>query len=156
MSSSRTTVLFLALLPSTVAWSVLAHTVARPALTRPHIARLSAPTCNEEFTRREQMLVESRDPFRQARLFFFYPATIAGASVASWVSLTRLIAGLGGFREDTVPLTDGINLVVNVATACWKWRLGSATACHPASRGFHSWLWAALRTGGAAMLFRAQ
>ena len=39
------------------------------------------------------MLVESRDPFRQARLFFFYPATIAGASVASWVSLTRLIAG---------------------------------------------------------------
>ena len=120
MSSSRTTVLFLALLPSTVAWSVLAHTVARPALTRPHIARLSAPTCNEEFTRREQMLVESRDPFRQARLFFFYPATIAGASVASWVSLTRLIAGLGGFREDTVPLTDGINLVVNVATAFWK------------------------------------
>lgn len=61
------------------------------------------------------MLVESRDPFRQARLFFFYPATIAGASVASWVSLTRLIAGLGGFRSDTVPLTDGINLVVNIA-----------------------------------------
>jgi len=34
----------------------------------------------------------------QARIFFFYPATIAGASVASWVSLTRLIAGLGGRR----------------------------------------------------------
>ena len=34
----------------------------------------------------------------QARIFFFYPATIAGASVASWVSLTRLIAGLGGLR----------------------------------------------------------
>ena len=78
------------------------------------------------------MIVESRDPFRQAaapltqartrtltrtrartrtltltltltlnsqaRIFFFYPATIAGASVASWVSLTRLIAGLGGLR----------------------------------------------------------
>ena len=78
------------------------------------------------------MIVESRDPFRQAaapltqartrtltrtrartrtlnltltliltsqaRIFFFYPATIAGASVASWVSLTRLIAGLGGRR----------------------------------------------------------
>ena len=60
------------------------------------------------------MLVESRDPFRQARLFFFYPATIAGTSVAAWVSVTRLIAGLGGFRSDTVPATDGLNLVVNL------------------------------------------
>ena len=32
----------------------------------------------------------------------------------AWVSVTRLIAGLGGFREDTVPLNDGLNLAVNV------------------------------------------
>jgi len=60
------------------------------------------------------MLVESQAPFRQARLLFIYPATIAGASIASWVSLTRVIAGVGGFRSDTVPLTDGLNLAVNV------------------------------------------
>ena len=61
------------------------------------------------------MLVESRDPFRQARLFFFYPATIAGASIAAWVSLTRLAAGLGGFRTLTLTPTLILTLTLTLA-----------------------------------------
>eukprot|EP00320_Phaeocystis_rex_P020009 CAMPEP_0119071720 /NCGR_PEP_ID=MMETSP1178-20130426/53602_1 /TAXON_ID=33656 /ORGANISM="unid sp, Strain CCMP2000" /LENGTH=155 /DNA_ID=CAMNT_0007053675 /DNA_START=1 /DNA_END=468 /DNA_ORIENTATION=+ len=114
MSSS---LLVLALLPSTAAWSA---TIGGAAVSQhmtprsPFARRCAAIFCKEEYTRKAQMLVESRDPFRQARLFFFYPATIAGTSVAAWVSVTRLIAGLGGFRSDTVPTTDALNLAVNL------------------------------------------
>ena len=30
------------------------------------------------------------------------------------MSVTRLIAGLGDFRSDVVPLNDGVNLAVNI------------------------------------------
>lgn len=51
-------------------------------------------------------MAETRAPLRQARIFFFYPATIAGASIASYVSFLRVIGG-----KDA--LSDGGNLVVN-------------------------------------------
>lgn len=78
----------------------------------------SVPLCAEapkpEYTKREQMLVEAQAPFRQARLFFFYPSCIAGASIAAYVSFTRVLAGVGGFRTDTVPLQDGLNFFVDI------------------------------------------
>ena len=49
-----------------------------------------------------------------------YPAT-----PQAWVSATRLIAGVGGFRDDTVPFTDGVNLLIDfgvVAVAVWALR----------------------------------
>mmetsp|Transcript_47240 Transcript_47240/g.100831 ORF Transcript_47240/g.100831 Transcript_47240/m.100831 type:complete len:160 (-) Transcript_47240:218-697(-) len=68
-----------------------------------------------EFSTKVKVTVEANAPLRQARIFFFYPATIAGASVASYVALTRLIAGLGGFRTDLTPLNDAGNLLIDVA-----------------------------------------
>ena len=60
------------------------------------------------------MTAETRAPLRQARLFFLYPATLAGATIAAYVSSTRAIAGLAGFREDIVVGKEGLNLVINV------------------------------------------
>ena len=68
-----------------------------------------------EYTKREQMLVEAQAPFRQARLFFFYPACVAGAFIGAYVAFTRVLAGVGGFRTDTDPLKDGFNIFVNLA-----------------------------------------
>ena len=104
-------------LPAAWAWSAeLAGPRLRSARRAAAVpsSRSTPLVCKEEFTRREEMLVESQAPFRQARLLFFYPATIAGASIAGYVSFTRLLAGLGGFRTDTVPVSDGINLFVNI------------------------------------------
>ena len=51
-----------------------------------------------EYSTLVKMTVEARSPFRQARMFFLYPATIAGASVAFYVALTRVIAAVRGAR----------------------------------------------------------
>ena len=53
-------------------------------------------------------------------MFFLYPAVLAGAGVGTYVSLTRLAAGLSGMRTDLEPLADGGNTLINlgvIATA---------------------------------------
>mmetsp|Transcript_41061 Transcript_41061/g.90077 ORF Transcript_41061/g.90077 Transcript_41061/m.90077 type:complete len:165 (-) Transcript_41061:379-873(-) len=85
------------------------------------VRRMHSPVLRE-YSTKVKITAESRAPLRQARIFFFYPSTIAGASVALYVSVTRLIAGLGGFRDDLVPLNDAGNLFVDagvIAAAVW-------------------------------------
>ena len=53
------------------------------------------------------MTAEVRAPFRQARIFFLYPATIAAASIASYVSVLRLVG-----QKDA--MADSGNLLVNL------------------------------------------
>ena len=53
------------------------------------------------------MTAETRAPLRQARIFFLYPSTVAGASIATYVSVLRIIGG-----QDQ--LSDSTNLLVNV------------------------------------------
>ena len=84
-----------------------------------------AATAMREFSTKVKITAETRAPLRQARIFFVYPSTIAGASIASYVALTRIIAGVGGFRTDTNPLADAGNLFVDVAVvagAVWALR----------------------------------
>ena len=69
----------------------------------------------EEYSTKVKMTVETRSPFRQGRIFFLYPSTIAGAGIAAYVAVTRLAAGMGGFRTDTVPLNDAGNLLIDAA-----------------------------------------
>jgi hypothetical protein len=90
----------------------------RPALTR-------AEVIMREYSTKVKITAEARAPLRQARIFFLYPSTIAGASIAAYVSVTRLIASLGGFRTDLTPLSDAGNLALNlgvVAAAVWALR----------------------------------
>lgn len=77
------------------------------------VARASSPAARE-YSPKVKAIAETRAPFRQARIFFLWPAMVAGASIGSWVSLTRLAAGLGGFRDDVEPLGDGGNLAINL------------------------------------------
>ena len=72
------------------------------------------PLIMREYSTKVKITAESRAPLRQARIFFVYPSTIAGASIAAYVSVTRLIAGLGGFRTDLTPLSDAGNLAVDL------------------------------------------
>ena len=84
-----------------------------------------AAAAMREFSTKVKITAETRAPLRQARIFFVYPSTIAGASIASYVALTRIIAGVGGFRTDTNPLADAGNLFVDVAVvagAVWALR----------------------------------
>ena len=66
------------------------------------------------YSSRVKMTVETRTPFRQGRIFFVFPSTIAAASIGLYVAITRLAAGLGGFRDDLVPLNDAGNVAVNL------------------------------------------
>ena len=61
-----------------------------------------------EYSTKVKMTAETRSPLRQARLFFLYPSTIAGASLATYVSLLRAISGQGE------GLSDIGNLAVNI------------------------------------------
>ena len=96
------------------------HLHASPTVRRPlrSASPRSVPVCAEapkpEYTKRQQMLVEAQAPFRQARLFFLYPSCIAGASIGGYVSFTRVLAAVAGFRTDTVPLQDGFNFFVDI------------------------------------------
>ena len=60
-----------------------------------------------EYSTKVKMTAETRAPFRQARIFFLYPATIAGASIATYVSILRLVGG-----KDA--LADSGNLIINI------------------------------------------
>mmetsp|Transcript_7988 Transcript_7988/g.26294 ORF Transcript_7988/g.26294 Transcript_7988/m.26294 type:complete len:156 (+) Transcript_7988:57-524(+) len=96
----------------------LPHFGSRPASTRSEVIM-------REYSTKVKITAEARAPLRQARIFFLYPSTIAGASIAAYVSVTRLIAGLGGFRTDLTPLSDAGNLALNlgvVAAAVWALR----------------------------------
>jgi hypothetical protein len=108
---------------------VIALRVGGTAQSLPHVGSRSASTRSEvvmrEYSTKVKITAEARAPLRQARIFFLYPSTIAGASIAAYVSVTRLIAGLGGFRTDLVPLSDAGNLALNlgvVAAAVWALR----------------------------------
>ena len=91
----------------------------RAALPAGHIApcpRTSSVVMAEKptYSSRVKMTVETRTPFRQGRIFFVFPSTIAAASIGLYVAITRLAAGLGGFRDDLVPLNDAGNVAVNL------------------------------------------
>lgn len=62
----------------------------------------------EEYSTKVKILAETRAPLRQARIFFFYPGTIIGASIAAYVSVLRAIGGKGE------GLSDFLNLGVNM------------------------------------------
>jgi len=92
-----------------------------PALRRPSLraAAINTPRrCPavraDEYSNRVRVTAETRAPLQQARLFFLYPATLAGAAIGAYVSLTRLAAGLSGMRTDLEPSADGLNLLVNI------------------------------------------
>ena len=80
-----------------------------------HAARLPSPSqlrvatspVLTEYSTKVKMTAETRAPLRQARLFFLYPATIAGASIAAYVSFLRVLSGQGE------GLSDAGNLAVN-------------------------------------------
>jgi len=69
----------------------------------------------DEYSPRVKATVETQAPFRQARLFFLFPAAIAGAAVGAYVSLTRVAAGLSGMRSDLDPSKDGLNFLIDAA-----------------------------------------
>jgi len=106
--------LFLALAASANSLRVPTTTHSHPTVSRPVTAR-SAGVTMREYSTKVKITAEARAPLRQARIFFLYPSTVAGASIAAYVSITRLIAGLGGFRTDTVPLSDAGNMAINIA-----------------------------------------
>ena len=60
-----------------------------------------------EYSTKVKMTAETRAPLRQARIFFLYPATVAGASIAAYVSSLRMLSGQG-------ELSDSGNLLVNL------------------------------------------
>lgn len=80
------------------------HTVRRHRAC----VRVSSPFTMCEYSTKVKMTAETRAPLRQARIFFLYPATVAGASIATYVSVIRLIGG-----QDAV--ADSGNLLVNLA-----------------------------------------
>ena len=66
-----------------------------------------------EYSTKVKMTAETRAPLRQARIFFLYPSVIAGASIASYVSILRVIGG-----KDSNPGNLVVNLAV-IAAAVW-------------------------------------
>lgn len=96
---------------------------APPASLRP--TQRSSALAMREYSTMVKITAETKAPLRQARIFFLYPATLAGASIAAYVSLTRIIAAAGGFRTDLTPLSDAGNLAIDlgvVAAAVWALR----------------------------------
>ena len=69
--------------------------------------RCDRPPAMCEYSTKVKMTAEVRAPFRQARIFFLYPATIAAASIASYVSVLRLVG-----QKDA--MADSGNLLVNL------------------------------------------
>ena len=69
--------------------------------------RCDRPPAMCEYSTKVKMTAEVRAPFRQARIFFLYPATIAAASIASYVSVLRLVG-----QKDAI--ADSGNLLVNL------------------------------------------
>ena len=55
--------------------------------------RITAPPLLEEYSTKVKLQAEAKAPLRQARIFFLYPSVIAGASIASYVSVLRVISG---------------------------------------------------------------
>jgi hypothetical protein len=85
------------------------------SLRRPPPPQLSSRVCQQQLTMEEpqggwstkvKITAETRAPLRQARIFFLYPSIVAGASIAAYVSLIRVIGG-----ADAV--TDALNLATN-------------------------------------------
>ena len=77
--------------------------------------RTACTEMSENYSTKVKITAENRAPLRQARIFFLYPSAIAGASIGAYVALTRLIAGVAGFRSDVIPLNEGGNLLVDLA-----------------------------------------
>ena len=74
--------------------------------TRHSICRHDQPRM-QDYSTKVKITAETRAPLRQARIFFVYPATIAGASIAAYVSVLRAIGGKGEGLSDIFNL--GIN-----------------------------------------------
>ncbi|KAL1510497.1 hypothetical protein AB1Y20_006801 [Prymnesium parvum] len=102
----------------------VAPPAALPLLHSPDAHRgsfLRAAASDREYSNRVKITAESRAPLRQARIFFLYPATIAGASIGAYVSITRILAGMT-VRTDLDPFADGRNLAIDigvVGVAVW-------------------------------------
>ena len=104
--------------------------VAPPAISSPTTratprrAAAAAFTMEDkpQYSREVQMKAEMESPLQQARFFFFYPAVVVGASLAAYVSVIRIVAGLSGARDDVNALQDAGNLLVDigcVAASIW-------------------------------------
>eukprot|EP00966_Prymnesium_polylepis_P025478 587955-Prymnesium_polylepis.1 len=103
--------LLIASLACASGFSLHTSSAARPARPASSPHRCAAVRA-DGYSNRVKVTAESRAPLRQARIFFFYPAVIAGASVGAYVSFTRVLAGLT-VRPELDPVADGINLAVN-------------------------------------------
>jgi hypothetical protein len=85
------------------------------AVSRRRLQQPSSRVCQQQISMEEppggwstkvKITAETRAPLRQARIFFLYPSIVAGASIAAYVSLIRVIGG-----ADAV--TDALNLATN-------------------------------------------
>eukprot|EP00322_Chrysochromulina_rotalis_P021248 CAMPEP_0115850368 /NCGR_PEP_ID=MMETSP0287-20121206/11929_1 /TAXON_ID=412157 /ORGANISM="Chrysochromulina rotalis, Strain UIO044" /LENGTH=191 /DNA_ID=CAMNT_0003304365 /DNA_START=11 /DNA_END=586 /DNA_ORIENTATION=- len=117
MARSQAVVL-LSLIGSACGWTgsgpalkLASHSAATQGTESPRHAVLAVPRSYSstmcEYSTKVKMTAETRAPLRQARIFFLYPATVAGASIAAYVSILRLIGG-----QDA--LSDGGNLGINL------------------------------------------
>ena len=104
-----------------VAPPAIASPITRAA---PRRAAATAFTMEDkpQYSREVQMKAEMESPLQQARFFFFYPAVVVGASLAAYVSVIRIVAGVSGARDDVNALQDAGNLLVDigcVAASIW-------------------------------------
>ena len=64
-----------------------------------HQHRIHAPPVAAEYSTKAKIMAETRAPLRQARIFFLYPSSIAGAGLGSYVSLLRAIGQDDLFKD---------------------------------------------------------
>lgn len=112
------TALFLLLLEPAAAFTSLVKPCPSPNAFALRPRRVAVPPIAGEYSTKVQIMAETRAPLRQARLFFLYPSVIAGASIAAYVSILRVIGGGEGV------LTDAGNLAVNAGVVAGAVFLG--------------------------------
>ena len=77
-----------------------------PQMLRGFQHRISMEEPPGGWSTKVKITAETRAPLRQARIFFLYPSIVAGASIAAYVSLIRVIGGADA-------MTDALNLATN-------------------------------------------
>ena len=100
------TALLLVFTPATHSFTVQSTSLLHRPATAFATWRVTHPPVLVEYSTKVKITAETRAPLRQARIFFLYPSIVAGASIAAYVSLLRVIG-----QEDK--LADLGNLGVN-------------------------------------------
>ena len=72
-----------------------------------------------EYSTKVRAVAETRAPLRQARIFFLWPGILAGSSIGSYVSVTRVLAGISGMRTDTDVGNDAFNTAINLGVVAF-------------------------------------